>query len=347
MSTEQVLNPLDAVCNVKRPDAVCVSNLKNARKVDEGVLAERPDVKIFLPFRFYFYRVEELFAPQTYNRFLGECPAHSKVSNESPFNILPSFIFHSRTGRRPSNLIDRRNIICLPTSPNDIADRWHPARAVLQWRQSSGRLRSQLHVHAQGGHPAECRCRGCSRRWRWVPPHITIWIQITFRALFQSNRRIWAILSICMAMRSMSLAWDVRRTRMWRRSIWSMPSTWIAVAYSIVNSVVRQPRTPSLFPTMAMLCWDSEQIIQVGTFQSNPSYELTLLIPLSLQDIGYSIVISCSTSSSEWTWCCMSERTPICRPFHQASPHAVIIYRPSTILELSISSDDSFIQRTI
>lgn len=66
------MNPLDAICDKKRSDAVCVSNLKNAKKIDEEILQERPDIKIFLPFRFYFYRVEELFRPQTYNRFLGK-----------------------------------------------------------------------------------------------------------------------------------------------------------------------------------------------------------------------------------------------------------------------------------
>lgn len=64
------MNPLDAICDRKRTDAICVSNLKNARKSDKGVLVERPDVKIFLPFRFFFYRVEDLFRPNTYNRFL-------------------------------------------------------------------------------------------------------------------------------------------------------------------------------------------------------------------------------------------------------------------------------------
>lgn len=65
-----VLNPLDAVCNRERTDAICVNQLKNARTVDEGILQERPDVKIFLPFRFLFYRPEELFQPHTYNRYL-------------------------------------------------------------------------------------------------------------------------------------------------------------------------------------------------------------------------------------------------------------------------------------
>lgn len=68
----QVLNPLDAICNQPRTDAVCINQLKNAKPVDEGILQERPDVKIFLPFRFLFYRPEELFQPHQYNRFLGQ-----------------------------------------------------------------------------------------------------------------------------------------------------------------------------------------------------------------------------------------------------------------------------------
>lgn len=68
----KVLNPLDAICNRPRDDAVCINQLKNARHVDEGILQERPDVKIFLPFRFLFYRPEEVFQPNTYNRYLGE-----------------------------------------------------------------------------------------------------------------------------------------------------------------------------------------------------------------------------------------------------------------------------------
>lgn len=67
----QVLNPLDAICNKPRQDAVCVNQLKNAKHIDKGILQERPDVKIFLPFRFLFYRPEEAFAPNTYNPYLG------------------------------------------------------------------------------------------------------------------------------------------------------------------------------------------------------------------------------------------------------------------------------------
>lgn len=67
-----MLNPLDAICNIQRPDAVCVSNMKSAKPVDEALLVERPDVKIFLPFRFFFYRPEELFTPNTYNKYLGK-----------------------------------------------------------------------------------------------------------------------------------------------------------------------------------------------------------------------------------------------------------------------------------
>lgn len=68
----KVLNPLDAICNQPRNDAVCISQLKNARSIDQSLLKERPDVKIFLPFRFLFYRPEEIFQPNTYNRYLGK-----------------------------------------------------------------------------------------------------------------------------------------------------------------------------------------------------------------------------------------------------------------------------------
>ncbi|XP_038215385.1 laccase-2 isoform X1 [Zerene cesonia] len=65
-----VLNPLDAVCDVKRNDAVCVSNLKSAKPVDKDILQERPDVKIFLPFRFHFYKPKDLFKENTYRNYL-------------------------------------------------------------------------------------------------------------------------------------------------------------------------------------------------------------------------------------------------------------------------------------
>lgn len=69
--TKKVMNPLDAQCDTRREDAICVNQLKNARAIDPALLQEKPDVKIFLPFRFYLYRPEELFQPNTYNRFLG------------------------------------------------------------------------------------------------------------------------------------------------------------------------------------------------------------------------------------------------------------------------------------
>ncbi|CAG9114631.1 unnamed protein product [Plutella xylostella] len=66
----QVLNPLDAICNVERNDAVCVSNLKSSKPIDKAILQERPDVKIFLPFRFHFYKPQELFKENTYKNYL-------------------------------------------------------------------------------------------------------------------------------------------------------------------------------------------------------------------------------------------------------------------------------------
>ncbi|CAB0033411.1 unnamed protein product [Trichogramma brassicae] len=87
-----VLNPLDAICNRPRDDAVCVSQLKNAGHVDEGLLQERPDVKIFLPFRFLGYRPEEVFQPNTYNRYLVAPTGDHVISlvDEISFTFPPS-----------------------------------------------------------------------------------------------------------------------------------------------------------------------------------------------------------------------------------------------------------------
>ena len=87
-----VLNPLDAICNRPRDDAVCVSQLKNAAHVDDGLLQERPDVKIFLPFRFLGYRPEEVFQPNTYNRYLVAPTGDHVISlvDEISFTFPPS-----------------------------------------------------------------------------------------------------------------------------------------------------------------------------------------------------------------------------------------------------------------
>ncbi|XP_050304309.1 uncharacterized protein LOC126741886 isoform X2 [Anthonomus grandis grandis] len=87
-----VLNPLDAICNKPRKDAVCVSQLTNAKKVDEAILQERPDVKIFLPFRFLFWKPQDLFKPHTYNRFLAAVGGDHVISliDEISFTFPPS-----------------------------------------------------------------------------------------------------------------------------------------------------------------------------------------------------------------------------------------------------------------
>ncbi|KAK9889606.1 hypothetical protein WA026_006979 [Henosepilachna vigintioctopunctata] len=65
-----VLNPLDAKCQQKRLDAICVSQLQNSYKLDPEILKKKADVKIFLPFKFFRYSPADLFKPNTYNRFL-------------------------------------------------------------------------------------------------------------------------------------------------------------------------------------------------------------------------------------------------------------------------------------
>ncbi|XP_011154580.1 laccase isoform X2 [Harpegnathos saltator] len=65
-----VLNPLDSQCDRSRNDAVCVSNLKSAQRVDRDIYTKRPDAQIYLPFKFYRYNIEDLFAPNSFDRFI-------------------------------------------------------------------------------------------------------------------------------------------------------------------------------------------------------------------------------------------------------------------------------------
>ncbi|KAK5638105.1 hypothetical protein RI129_012400 [Pyrocoelia pectoralis] len=70
----KVLNPLDSNCNVKRDDAICVSQLRNgaaAEKLDREILTANPDVKIVLPLSFHVFGDEELFFSNTFKQFFN------------------------------------------------------------------------------------------------------------------------------------------------------------------------------------------------------------------------------------------------------------------------------------
>ncbi|KAG5670509.1 hypothetical protein PVAND_000768 [Polypedilum vanderplanki] len=70
MLTVLIMNPLDAMCDEPRPDAVCVNNLQSAKPVESDVLTKDPDISIFLPFRFHVYKPTELFKPNSYHNYL-------------------------------------------------------------------------------------------------------------------------------------------------------------------------------------------------------------------------------------------------------------------------------------
>lgn len=121
------MNPLDAICNTPRDDAICVNQLKNAREIDQGLLQERPDVKIFLPFRFLFYRPEDVFRPNTYNRYLGKLK--KKWSKQYFCNVVTThlnidWIAVAPTGDHVISLVDEISFTFPPAPPisqiNDI-----------------------------------------------------------------------------------------------------------------------------------------------------------------------------------------------------------------------------------
>lgn len=72
LESSQVLNPLDANCDRKRRDALCITHLTNAAKIDKDILNEKADVKIFLPFKFHIHTISELFQPNQYMKYLGK-----------------------------------------------------------------------------------------------------------------------------------------------------------------------------------------------------------------------------------------------------------------------------------
>lgn len=65
-----VLNPLDGNCSVKRPDAICVNNLRSARQVDSDILTDEPDMKIFVAMGLQEFSPETIFEPNRYQSFL-------------------------------------------------------------------------------------------------------------------------------------------------------------------------------------------------------------------------------------------------------------------------------------
>lgn len=68
----QVLNALNATCEVPMDDTLCVSNLDSIGTIDKGILQPEADIKFFLPVGFYQYTLQELFKPNQYSRFMGK-----------------------------------------------------------------------------------------------------------------------------------------------------------------------------------------------------------------------------------------------------------------------------------
>ncbi|XP_031843304.2 uncharacterized protein LOC116431677 [Nomia melanderi] len=85
-----IMNPLDGNCS--RTDQYCVSNLKNARQVDTAILSEKPDLKLFLPIGAFTFNENDVFKPNTYNKFIVPFPGiHvTELINNITFQFPPS-----------------------------------------------------------------------------------------------------------------------------------------------------------------------------------------------------------------------------------------------------------------
>ncbi|XP_020298310.1 laccase-4-like isoform X2 [Pseudomyrmex gracilis] len=101
-----VLNPLDGQCDRARPNAICVGNLKSAVEVDRDIAKETPDAKFYLPFKFYQYNIEELFAPNNFELFVvAPRSTHSAATlSDISFRLPPSPLL-SQANDIPSDMI--------------------------------------------------------------------------------------------------------------------------------------------------------------------------------------------------------------------------------------------------
>lgn len=74
----------------------------------------------------------------------------------------------SCTSRRPRDQFGGRDLVPSRARAFTHPVRRYQPRTVLQRRQQARWLWTQLHVHAQSGHPAQCHRGDRARRWRWT-----------------------------------------------------------------------------------------------------------------------------------------------------------------------------------
>lgn len=81
-------------------------------------------------------------------------------------NILYNLCNCSCTDRRSCHLTHWRNFIFIATRTVAVPIRRNQSGTILQWRQSTSRLWTKLHVHTQNRYPDECNRWNCIGRWR-------------------------------------------------------------------------------------------------------------------------------------------------------------------------------------
>lgn len=91
--------------------------------------------------------------------------------------------------RRSRHLADRWNLVSVTAGATAVAIRRNQSRTILQRRQSTGRLWSELHVHTQNRYPIECNRWNCVGRWRYIyilprdaiePHHLSMFVNYYF-----------------------------------------------------------------------------------------------------------------------------------------------------------------------
>lgn len=164
---------MNGPCNTVRADIVCVNQLRFAGLIDSGILRKRPDVKIQLPYNFFFYEPEDLYRPDTYQTFLSRYLTSrrkiislwslKKLSLEKEY-----FCFYSSANSNTNDFTCRQHLVRRSTITPAFSDRWYPTRSILQQWKPSCWLFGALYLLAHSRYSIECRRWICARWHKYL-----------------------------------------------------------------------------------------------------------------------------------------------------------------------------------
>ncbi|XP_034935980.1 laccase-2-like [Chelonus insularis] len=83
-----IFNEVNHVCDDDSDNMICIKDLQSSEPVHEKILKRKSDVQVFLAFSFYVYDNEDLFKPNTYQRFVVPKPHMSLTATVNNISYI-------------------------------------------------------------------------------------------------------------------------------------------------------------------------------------------------------------------------------------------------------------------